>query len=125
MATATPATPPSAPASPEIYEATRATDGSEAVDRGKKLTRAEAEKRRRAGLDIVVCGPDEGANWQLARESEKAVSPAGQKPKAHGPHLGPASLPHWQQGGGSPPGHSFYETQGTPDIPPRKARVSS
>src|SRR5262245_33648822 len=100
--------PTPAPAPPEIFEATCATDGSDAVDRGKQLTRAEAEARRRAGLDIVVCGSNEGANWQLAREIETAISPTGQKPKPHGPHLGSPSLPHWQQRGKIPPGHSFY-----------------
>jgi hypothetical protein len=115
--------PPAAPIlSPEIYEATRAADGSGAVDRGKQLTQQEAEANRQMGLDIVVCGSDEGANWQLARSIELAVSPAGQRPKAHGPHLGPLSLPHWQSGSGSPPGHSFYETEGTPTFPARKAR---
>jgi hypothetical protein len=103
---------------PTIYEATRATDGSDAVDRGRQLTRAEAEARRSAGLDIVVCGSDEGANWQLAREIETAVSPSGQRPKPHGPHLGPQSLPHWQQKAAPPAGHSFYETV------LRKARVA-
>src|SRR5438132_9061547 len=97
MSAPTASAPPPAPAAPEIYEATCATDGSDAVDRGRKLTRAEAEAHRRAGRDIVVCGPDEGANWQLAREIETVVSTSGQRPKAHGPHLGPLSLPHWQQ----------------------------
>jgi hypothetical protein len=114
---APPAT-PTPPAPPAIYEATRATDGSEGVDRGNLLTPAEAEARRRAGLDIVVCGPDEGANWQLARGIETAVSASGQRPKAHGPHLGPQSLPHWQQRTPPPAGHSFYETV------MRKARVT-
>ncbi len=118
-------TPPPFGASPEIYEATCATDGSGAVDRGKQLTRAEAEARRKAGHDIVVCGPNEGANWHLSRAIEAAVSPTGQKPKAHGPHLGAESLPHWQQGGGSPAGHSFYETQGSANVSPRRARGTS
>jgi hypothetical protein len=122
MAAPTPPAPPPQPP-PEIYEATCATDGSGAVDRGKQLTRPEAEARRQVGLDVVVCGPDEGANWQLAREIETAISPAGQRPKAHGPHLGPQSLPHWQQRGDAPAGHSFYETEGTPNTAPRTARV--
>ena len=108
---------------PEIYEATRATDGSGGVLRGRLLTRAEAEARRLAGMDIVVCGTDEGANWQLAREIEIAVSPSGQRPKSHGPHLGSESLPHWQQRSGVPGGHSFYETEGTASTPARKAKM--
>jgi hypothetical protein len=86
-------------------------DGTEAVDRGPLLSRQQAEARRRAGLDIVVCGPDTPANCQLAREIETAVTPAGDVCIHHGPHLGPQSLPHWQQKRGvPPPGHSFYET---------------
>lgn len=86
----------SPPPVPEIYEATCATDGSGAVDRGTRLTLAQAQARRRAGGDVVVCGPDEGANWLLAKQIEDSISPAGQRPKAHGAHLGVLSLPHWQ-----------------------------
>ena len=118
MSASTPPAPPPGPPPPEVYEATCATDGSDAVDRGRLLTRAEAEARRRAGLNIVVCGPDEGANWQLARAIEAAASRTGQPPKPHGAHGGPLSLPHWQQRTPPPVGHSFYETLY------RKARVT-
>jgi hypothetical protein len=111
MAAPTTPAPPPGPPAPEIYEATRATDGSGAVDRGNLLTRAQAEDRRRAGLDIVVCSPNTPANCQLAREIEEAVTPAGAVCLHHGPHRGALSLPHWQQRRGTPPpGHSFYET---------------
>jgi hypothetical protein len=112
------------PAAPQIYEATLALDGSGIVTRGNPVTQAQAEARRMMGLDIVVCGPDEGANWQVARAIEQAINPAGQPPKSHGPH-GPAPnwLPHWQQRDTKQlPGHSFYETQGAGTIPPRRAR---
>lgn len=116
MAAPTGHTPP-ASSPPEIYEATRAMEGSEAVDRGNRLTRAEAEARRRSGQDIVVCGEDVFANCKLAEEIEKAVTPAGGNYLYHGPHLGPQSLPHFQQDPPPPEGHSFHET------PIRKARI--
>jgi hypothetical protein len=92
-------------------------DGSEAVDPGRLLSRAEAEKWRRAGQDVVVCGPDPFANVQLARQIEAAASPGRAKPLHHGSHLGLNSLPHWQQRIPPPEGHTFYET------PARRARV--
>lgn len=101
-----------------------ATDGSGVVTKGATLTRSDAETRRRAGLDVVVCGPDEGANWQVARAIERAVSPSGHRPKAHAPH-GPAPnwLPHFQQQDKSLlAGHAFYETEGTAIVPARRAR---
>jgi hypothetical protein len=108
----------SAPSEPEIYEATRATDGTDAVDRGGVLTKAQAIVRRQAGEDIVVCGPDTIRNDRLAREIEEAATPAGNPgPIYHGPHGGPLSLPHWQQKAAPPEGHSFHET------PVRKART--
>ena len=108
---------PPQPPGPEIYEATCATDGSDAVDRGAQLTRAQAEARRAAEEDIVVCGPDPIANDLLARDIELAVTRPGGHCIHHGPHMGPMSLPHWQQDPPPPEGHSFYET------PVRKARI--
>ena len=96
---------------PEICEAMRALDGSDAVVRGAKLTRAQAIARRHAGGDIVVCGPNTPDNDQIAREIEEAATPAGNPPPIyHGPHGGPLSLPHWQQKTRLPEGHSFHET---------------
>jgi hypothetical protein len=108
----------SAPPDPEIYEATRAKDGSDAVDRGGILTKAQAVARRQAGEDIVVCGPDTFRNDRVAREIEEAATPAGNPPPIYqGPHGGPLSLPNWQQKAPPPEGHRFHET------PVRKARV--
>ena len=96
-----------------------ATDGSDNVDRGALLSRQQAEDRRRAEQDIVVCGPDTPLNCELARQIEQAVTLAGLLCLHHGPHRGPQSLPHWQQQRNTPPeGHSFYETH------IRKARVT-
>jgi hypothetical protein len=117
MSAPTVPSPPAPP--PQIYEATRATDGSEAVDRGNLLTRVQAEDRRRQGLDIVVCGPLTTENCRLAREIEVAITSAGGVCIHHGPHLEPQSLPHRQQPSNAPPaGHSFYETH------VRQARVT-
>jgi hypothetical protein len=113
------AAPPPPPAGePEVFEATRAEDGSGAVFRHGKLTRQQAIDRRRTGGDIVVCRPDPFANDRLAGEIEQAVTPSGRRPIYHGPHLGPDSLPHWQQPMPPPAGHSFHET------PVRRARVA-
>src|SRR5260370_29508649 len=57
---------------PAIYAASRARDGSDAVDRRAKLEEEEAVERRKAGEDIVVCGSDtvrnkESARWRACR----------------------------------------------------------
>jgi hypothetical protein len=94
---------------PEVYEATRATDGTGAVIKGEHLTRAQAEARRQAGLDIVVCGADETDNYLLAADIEASAGPWTH----HRPHpvsAGPDALPHFQQRRFPPRGHSFYET---------------
>ena len=108
---------PSAPALPVIYEATRATDGSDAVIQGAELTEAEAVARRKAGGDIVVCGSDTPRNERLAHDIEAAAA-VGKPILYHGPHGGPLSLPHWQQKLPPPEGHSFHETH------VRKARTT-
>jgi hypothetical protein len=111
--------PSSSSADPEVYEATCATDGSDAVDRGAKLTKAQAIARRKGGGDIVVCGPDTIKNDRVAREIETAATHPGGRCIYHGPHGGPLSLPHWQQDIPPPEGHSFHETNA------RQARTTS
>jgi hypothetical protein len=106
------------PEQPAIHEATRATDGSDAVDRGAALSRKQAIARRKSGGDIVVCGPDTMQNDQLAGEIEVTATSAGGKCIYHGPHGGPLSLPHWQQKDPPPEGHSFHETN------KRQARIA-
>lgn len=117
MSAGTPSAPtPSSPALPAIYEATRAKNG--AVLRGVALTQAEAVSRRKAGSDIVVCGPDTSQNVQLARVIEAAAA-EGKPIKYEGPHGPPPLwLPHWQQKTPPPEGHSFHETH------VRKARTT-
>jgi hypothetical protein len=65
--------PPSA--TPAVCEATRATDASGGVIKGAVLTQAQAEARRQAGQDIVVCGEDAVANRLLAADIEAAAGP--------------------------------------------------
>ena len=108
----------SVPALPAIHEATRATDGSDAIVRGAELTQAQAIARRKAGGDLVVCGSDTPRNDRLAHDIEEAAA-EGQPIIYHGPHGGPLSLPHWQQKVPPPGGHSFHETH------IRKARTTS
>jgi hypothetical protein len=84
--------------------------------RGAELTLAEPVARRRAGSDVVVCGPDTFANARKAFAIESAVGAC----KPDGPHAdvaGGKALPHFQQKVRPPMGHTFYET------PVRKAVI--
>ena len=73
------------------------------------------QARRRAGLDIVVCGDDTMQNCGLAKRIEDQVGPN----KHGGPHpnAGLFALPHWQPVRRPPDGHSFYETHLTKSLP--------
>ncbi len=104
---------------PRIHEATLASGPSGTVFKGAEIDLGAAVARRRAGLDIVVCGDNLRANERLARQIEAAVGPYEQQP----PHrrAGPHALPHFQPARRPPGGHSFYET----DNPRRKARKQS
>src|SRR5882762_6606900 len=79
---------------PRIHEATLASGPSGAVIKGTEIDLATAIARRRAGLDIVVCGNDVKANGRLAKQIEAAVGPYDQET----PHqkAGPHALPHFQ-----------------------------
>jgi hypothetical protein len=89
-----------------IHEATLGSRGR--VIRGVEIAKAAAIARRKAGLDIVVCGEDHKANRRLARQIENAVGPNRSQPPHKG--LGPYALPHFQPDPRPPEGHSFYET---------------
>src|ERR1051326_231823 len=93
------------PSQPTIHEATLGSGTSGAVLKGAELDLAAAILRRRAGLDIVVCGDDLAANRRLARQIESAVA----NPVQQAPHkkAGPAALPHFQPDTRPPEGHSF------------------
>lgn len=101
-----------------IFEAELAPGASGAVIRGRELSEEEAANRRRAGKDIVVCGPDLRANRTLAREVEASIGKPT-KPQPPERNAGPMALPHFHQASREPAGHAFYET------PHRKARKSS
>jgi hypothetical protein len=90
-----------------LHEATRGREG--VVFKGTSLALHAAIERRRTGGDVIVCGPDLAKNRSVARQIEGAVGPCRPQP----PHIqsaGPFALPHFQQDGGSPEGHTFYET---------------
>lgn len=92
---------------PKIHEATLGNAG--AVKKSTEITQAMAETRRKAGLDVVVCGPDRVGNRRLAGEIERNANGGA---KCCFPHLsaGSRSLPHWQPDPRPPEGHTFYET---------------
>ena len=95
---------------PKIYGATiRALDG--AVVKGKEITQADAEKSRRAGGNVVVCGPDHDANMDLAQQIEQNANGRWKRCPFH-PNAGPKALPHFQPDPRPPGdrGHTFYET---------------
>ena len=96
-----------APAPPTIYEATRGNNG--AVVKGAQITQSQAEARRRAGDDVVVCGPSLGLNRSLAKTIEQNANGTW---KLCPPHLneGPYALPHCQPDPRPSDRHTFYET---------------
>lgn len=102
---------------PKIHEATLASGPSGAVIKGAEIDSTTAIARRKAGLDIVVCGDNLRENRQLARLIEAGAGPPSPPQAPHG-RAGPHALPHFHQQSRSPDGHSFYET----DNPRKKAR---
>ena len=96
-----------APAPPRIHEASRGPGGS--VIKGRVISRAEAEERRRHGEDVVVCGSDLTENRNLARGIEQAANGRYKRCGPH-PNAGPNALPHYQPDPRPPEGHTFYET---------------
>jgi len=93
--------------SPTIHEATRGSGG--AVVKGAQLTQAQAEARRKAGLDVVVCGPSITANSALAQAIEANANGQWKRCPPHA-NAGPRALPHYQPDPRGPDGHTFYET---------------
>lgn len=93
----------------KIHEATCAGDSSGSVFKGREIDKTTAIVRRRAGLDVVICGQDVGMNRQTALEVEQSVGP-WMRQQSHTRSAGPRSLPHFQQRSPPPVGHCFYET---------------
>jgi len=97
----------SPPALPRAYEASRGADG--AVIKGNPLTQAQAELRRNAGQDVVVCGTDLAANRRLAGLIERNANRSAKRCPPHA-NAGAYALPHYQPDPRPPDGHTFYET---------------
>jgi hypothetical protein len=92
---------------PQIFEASLGASGS--VVKGSALTQAQAEARRQAGLDVVVCGPNLAANRSLAGVIERNANGSAKRCPPHA-SAGPYALPHYQPDPRPPAGHTFYET---------------
>jgi hypothetical protein len=100
------------PAQPQIFAASLGAGGS--VLKGQQITQVQAEARRKAGQDVVVCGPNLATNRSLAAAIEAAAVGKAKRCPPH-PSAGPQALPHYQPDPRPPAGHTFYET------PQRKA----
>lgn len=100
------------PPPPQIFAASLGPNG--AVVKGQNITQARAEALRKVHRDVVVCGPDIGANRRLAGLIERNANGSS---KLHPPHpnAGSRALPHHQPDPRPPRGHTFDET------PKRKA----
>jgi hypothetical protein len=100
-------TPAPAAVVPQLFEATLGANGS--VIRGAAITQAEAEARRQAGLEVVVCGPDLSANRRLAGTIEINANGSAKRCPPHA-NAGAHALRHYQPDPRPPEGHTFYET---------------
>lgn len=99
---------PAAPPVPStIYEASRGPAGR--VVKGAALSQAQAEAARKAGQDVVVCGPTLPANRALAGTIERNANGTAKRCPPHAT-AGPYALPHYQPDPRPPAGHTFYET---------------
>lgn len=92
---------------PRIYEATLGANG--AVVKGTELTQAQAESRRKAGQDVVVCGDNLTMNRQMAGEIERNANGKSKRCPPHA-NAGANALPHYQPDPRGQKGHTFYET---------------
>jgi hypothetical protein len=92
---------------PKIYKAILGTGGD--VIRGAEITEAASVIERKAGRDVVVCGPNLRDNYALA---EKIETTANGNCKACPPHyvMGPGAMFHFHADPRPPDGHCFYET---------------
>ena len=104
------ATPPAdaVPETPKIF-ATELEDGGGVRRTGDPITEEEAQRLRRGGQNVVVCGPDLAANRAVAKSIEQG---ANGRYKLCPPHAnaGLHALPHCQPEQRPPEGHTFYET---------------
>jgi hypothetical protein len=99
--------PAAPPAPPQIFEAVCGSGGR--VIRAAQIDQAQAEVRRKAGQDVVVCGANHRANRTLAGQIERNANGTAKRCPPH-PNAGPYALPHYQPDPRPPAGHTFYET---------------
>jgi hypothetical protein len=92
---------------PRIFEAVRLSTGG--VKKGAPLSQSQAQARRKAGHDVVVCGADLKGNRRLAGVIERGANGNAKRCPPH-PSAGPKALPHYQPDPRPPGGHTFYET---------------
>jgi hypothetical protein len=92
---------------PQIFKASLGSEGR--VIKGEQIDQAEAEVLRKAGQDVVVCGPDHRANRSLAGQIERNANGTAKRCPQH-PNAGRYALPHFQPDPRPPEGHTFYET---------------
>lgn len=104
-------------APPRVFKASLGADG--AVLRAEEIGFAAAVARRRAGDDVVVCGPELAANRRLAAEIELDANGSAERDPPHQKRAGPSALPHFQPKNRPPAGHTFYET---PHLRAKRAR---
>src|SRR5438128_2445817 len=105
--------PDTPPPPPTIHEAELESGPSGRVRRAGAIDLAAAVARRQAGLNVVVCGDNAGANRRLAGQIEAAVGSC-YRAEPHVRFAGPYALPHYQQTRRAPvgpAGHTFYETE--------------
>src|SRR6266487_2197848 len=102
-----PATASLTAAQPQVFEASLGRNGS--VLKGRPITQAQGEARRRLGQDVVVCGPDLAANRSLAGAIERSANRIAKRCPPHA-SAGSNALPHYQPDPRPPAGHTFYET---------------
>lgn len=84
-------------------------DGGAVRRVGEAITEEEAQRLRREGRNVVVCGSTLAANRTLAKSIEQG---ANGRYKLCPPHAnaGLHALPHCQPEQRPPEGHTFYET---------------
>ncbi|MFN0195288.1 MAG: hypothetical protein ACKVT0_00970 [Planctomycetaceae bacterium] len=94
----------------EIYQAKRLQRNHAVKTVGSLLKLDEAIAERKAGRDVVVCGPVLRTNIQIAEKVEAAAT--GNRHQLHRAHLdrGKKALSHWQHETIQDSGHTFFES---------------
>lgn len=79
------------------------------VNRGPEIDEDQAIDERKAGRDVVVCGPILKDNRERAKKIERTANGNYKLCPPHA-HAGSGTLPHCQPDPRGPQGHCFYET---------------